>query len=299
MTTPVRAETNLQTGERFYPRPDGSGASISVTSVMNVLPKQMYLVPWAAKTVAEVAVEIMQDLMEGTKPEQAYLDAFYDAEEGDYDWDVLAETLKTMPLLERDDAGSLGDIVHDVANQILRLSNGSYEIAKALYDDMLASHELEPPVADRIEYLLHFLKDNMVVVINDEFTVYNDKYSYAGTCDLAAYVNGQPYIIDIKTNKMLSNEIAMQIAAYAHGEYIVEDDGTRSIMPFKSDDSLTKEVKGAILHLQPTQCKLREVDITPDVFDAFLAFKIAKSLWFDGAAKTALGDVVYKYKKGQ
>jgi hypothetical protein len=299
MTSPVRAFTDTETGDRLYPRLDG-GNSKSVTSILGVMPKQMYLVPWSAKVVAEVAVEIMQDLFlsrVGDTQDENYLKPFYDETEDDYDWEDVAEYLKKVPTNERDDAGGLGDKVHDTANLILRSSKGNAAIAEAIFTDMVEKHEIDDSVADRIAHLITFLQDNEVKVVADEFTVYNDKYSYAGSCDVAMYINGEPYIIDLKTNKTLGSDIALQITAYAHGEYVVDDDGSKNEMPFSAPEGLTTDVKGGILHLQATQCRLVEVSISDEMFDCFLAFHLTKQLWFDRYSKTAMGSVLYNSKK--
>jgi len=299
MTSPKRASIDVKTGMRVYASTEGKSFP-SVTSVLSIIAKP-YLVPWAAKVVAETAVEVMQDILDandyGASPHTNYLEAFWNGEEKEYDWDSMAKCLKNLPNEERDDAGSLGDVVHDVSNQILRLSHGAHSVAKALFDDMVDSHEIAPPVAERVQHLITFLKDHTVIVVADEFTIYNDKYGYAGSCDVAAFVDGIPYFIDLKTNRQLGKEIALQITAYSRGEYVVADDNTtHEPMPFSKEKDLTSGVKGAIIHLQATQCKFQEVNIGDEIFDAFLAFHLAKRIWFDDSVNNAFGEVLYKSK---
>jgi len=43
VTNPTRAITDIQSGDRIYMGTNGSDKYISVTSVLGVMPKQMYL----------------------------------------------------------------------------------------------------------------------------------------------------------------------------------------------------------------------------------------------------------------
>jgi hypothetical protein len=289
MTQPQRAEVDVQTGERTYPTLHFPVRHyFSVTSVLNALPKQRYLVPWAAKVVAETAVELYQGWNDN---------ASIDEEE---DWEAWAKDLAQVWKWERDAGGDLGTAVHAAAEEILRVSKGNAAIASA----MMRAGGWGDDVCERLRYLCKFLDENEVVVEDTEFTLYNDKYEYAGSCDLAAYVNGEPYIIDIKTNKTLTPDIALQIAAYANGHYVIDDDGAKGYMPFNLEDGVFwtstetwERVRGAILHLGATHCKLVEVDVSDSVFDVFVLLTQLRKLWFNGAEKDAMKDVLYDSRK--
>jgi len=56
--------------------------------------------------------------------------------------------------------------------------------------------------------------DNKITDIENEKTVFNEEYLYAGTLDMLARVNGVSYLIDCKTGKDIYPESALQISAY-------------------------------------------------------------------------------------
>lgn len=297
MTQPVRATTDPDTGDRYYAplNPLTQRPYISVTSALSAMPKQKYLMPWVGKVVAETAVEFMRDLDEYPGINNGVvnpLEAYYDEDDvmGEPDWELLAKDLGDAWKWERDAGGDLGTLVHEAAEAILRLSKGQYGFAR----DMLDGGVYEPAVAHRLEGLVDFLRDNDVRVVAVEFTLYNDWYNYAGSCDLAAIVNGVPYYIDIKTNKTITPDIALQIAAYAHGEYAVNSGGEPQTMP------LSRPAKGAILHLTANHCKLIEVRVDSYVFGVFTTvLQTIKRDWLNNLDKKVLGEVLYDSRKGK
>jgi len=57
-------------------------------------------------------------------------------------------------------------------------------------------------------------------IVENELTVLSSKHRYAGTMDMVATIDGQPYIIDVKTGKGIYNEVELQLSAY--NEALVE-----------------------------------------------------------------------------
>lgn len=297
MTNPHRAFTNPSTGDRVYVGVNPEDQYVSVTSVLSALPKQQYLMPWAAKVVAETAQIVMESLAYGGgvgEDEDPYMEPYYDLDSGELDIELLCLDLKNAWKWDRDGAGEQGDAVHDICEELMEWSQGDYEKASALFEMMRDKHTTE--VCNRVEGFLDFLRDNDVVPVSTEFTTYNDSHGYAGSCDLAAYVNGVPCFIDYKTSRNISNEIALQITAYSRGEYILTDDsGANMVMPFADEDE--KDIRGYILHLQSTKARLIEVDISDEMFDAFLSLLLVKRLWLGTGEKEAVGEVVYDSSK--
>jgi hypothetical protein len=95
-----------------------------------------------------------------------------------------------------------------------------------------------------------------------EGTIFNRKYNYAGTLDLICRIDGINWLIDVKSGKGVYPEFAMQIAAYARGDFIGHQDGTEEVMPIID--------KGAVLHLQRDGYHFIPVSIGKDVFESFL-----------------------------
>jgi hypothetical protein len=269
----------MLTGDRLYIGLNPDDKYLSVTTILSALPRQIYLVPWAAKLAAERAWETIHTL-EWTQDEHEF----------QIDEDGFIKYVKDAWRETRDNAGSVGDEVHTACDAILAFSRGNAESALAFSESLALTGEAEPFV----QHFLTFLGDNDVRVVANEYTVYNDTHGYAGSCDLAAYINGEPWVIDIKTSKSLHEEMALQVCAYTRGEYVVNEDGSREDLPFDCDKN--DIVRGGVLHLQKTKCKLREVDIDDTMFDAFLSLLLVKRLWLSSERKTALGEVVYDSK---
>lgn len=281
MTSPVRAFHNEETDERFYTavNPLAQEPRVSVTSVLHTaLPKQKYLMPWAALVVAETAVEFMQDVLEHR----------YDIEldEDELDWDAIAADLKNAWKWERDEAGDIGDQVHDACESIMRSSKGNPDIAQAIieggvYDDA---------VVHRLEHLLTWLRADKVRTVATEFTIYNDTFEYAGSCDLAAYVNSQPYYLDFKSGRV-NPDAALQLVAYKNGEYIVDAQGEVHPMPFAVG------AKTGVVTLKPGHCALIETEGGAHMFGTFIKLLELRKDWFGSIEKEALGNVMFDSRK--
>lgn len=278
MTQPALAQTDFKTGERVYPSPKVGSKFPSVSTILgSTLPKQHALVPWASRVVAEVAAEVIAEIDEGVN-EFENGDPLYEYR-GDDDGFLIeefADDLRKMPTHERDAAGELGDEVHDLADNMFRISRGNPEIAAELLKDWYLDKEHDETYR-RMQGIVRFLKDHKVEVVDTEFTVFNDTVGYAGTCDLAAYIDGQPYFIDVKTSKDVYDETALQIVSYKYGEYVADGSGGTSVMPF-ADYSTTY---GAILHVQPKKVRFIEVPVTEVEFKVFRALHFLKTNWVD------------------
>jgi hypothetical protein len=255
-------------GNRRYIGEIASKRYLSVTSAIGVL-KQEWIAPWYAKIVAENAAEVMMELMNGG------MLPYYDEEEDDYDFEAIANDLKASPEWERDDAGWLGDEVHEAAERILWLSKGNPNVAMEVY--LSIEESLDEETAIRCLGVVRFLEQNEVEVIATEFRVFNDTHGYAGSCDIIAKVNGHIVFIDLKTSRNWDDKFPLQISAYANGEYILDANDKRVEMPEGSG-----EAKGAVLWLKANgKSEYWEVNIDDQVYDGFLACLLLKKIWLD------------------
>jgi hypothetical protein len=59
-------------------------------------------------------------------------------------------------------------------------------------------------------------------VLDNEKTIINQEYGYAGTLDMLAEINGVPHVIDFKTSKkgIIYNEAHIQVSAYINCEEV-------------------------------------------------------------------------------
>ncbi|MBK7546187.1 MAG: hypothetical protein IPI56_10685 [Elusimicrobia bacterium] len=51
-------------------------------------------------------------------------------------------------------------------------------------------------------------------VLGSEFLIWNDEHNYAGTVDLKVKINGEVWVIDLKSSKSVYPEYALQLSAY-------------------------------------------------------------------------------------
>ncbi len=114
-----------------------------------------------------------------------------------------------------------------------------------------------------------------------EASVFSDAESYAGTLDIIAVVGGRRLLIDTKTGKGVYPEAALQLAAYAHADFVGLADGT--------DEPMPKVEGGAVLHLRPDGYAFVPVRIDDDVFRAFL-FAREVFRWCEETSRGVIGE---------
>jgi len=227
----------------------------SVTTILgNGLPKPA-IAGWQARTIAEYAVANHRQLsamLEAVRvrvtPEGTYLVTDPDAVAAAVEW------LKGSPWRESSRKMDLGSTVHAEAEAYV-----------------LETPRPEPGeiVAPYVASFRHFLEDFAPEYEATEATVFNLAEGYAGTLDAIVRVAGRSLVVDYKTGKDIYADVALQLAAYAHAEQVLLDDGTTHPMP-KVDGA-------AALHLRPYDPSLPAdrgyalvpVDIGPAVWDAF------------------------------
>ena len=83
-----------------------------------------------------------------------------------------------------------------------------------------------------MEQLDKFIKDFDVEPLEIEVTCWNSTIGHAGTADLIARIGGEIVLLDLKTGKSgIYPDVALQLAAYGHAEFIISPDGSRREMP--------------------------------------------------------------------
>lgn len=231
MTVP-KINTIRRKGARFYVEPDSGEKVPGVTSVLSMLPKE-FLRYWAAKMVAESAVEQLPTVLQMVLNGQ-------DAAAVDF--------LKKAPDRNTGEAARIGSDAHDLFE---RLAKG---------EDIGRVHpDLEPFV----RHFRDFLDTVQPELTFMEETVWSEKHGYAGSFDAYGKINGQNLWLDWKTTRSgVHEEVGLQLAAYAHADFILRPDGSRIPLP-KSDG-------GAVLHVRPEGWKLVPVRIDDDMFEIFL-----------------------------
>jgi len=301
MNSPANAQTTSR--GRIYTRKGRNYWSVT-TIIKGGLPAPA-LMGWGMRSVAEYAVANHRQIAamlgavslrraEG-RVEQSILDrlqAVFGAVRDDKpvppvyvvsDPDAIASTVKWLsgaPYRERDRKADVGTAVHE---QI---------------DAIILGKPRPVPGPDVAPYLAQF--ERFIADLRPEFeasegTVYSDAESYAGTLDWIALFRGEVVrrlgvdadmarvLGDNKSGKAIYPEVALQLSAYRHADYIGLRDGT--------DAPLPEIHAGAALHLTPDGYALVPVRCDDEVFKAFL-FTREVFRWAEEISKTVLGDPI-------
>ena len=168
-----------------------------VTTLLKGVPKPA-LVHWAAKSVAE-HVARNEDLVNSLR------------QHGERQ---MIAALKEVPWEQRDAAALRGTEVHDLAERVIHgeaVDAGEHVGLVQGYVDWLDEHDVEPVLVER--------------------SCANRTNWYAGRFDLIAKVDGETWMLDVKTSKGVYGEYALQLAAYAHAEFYTDDENNEHPMP--------------------------------------------------------------------
>jgi hypothetical protein len=208
----------------------GGGPVDGVTSVLGVIAKPA-LVPWAVKMTAEAIGRAWKPGVASDEIEIAR--AIADAK--------MAHRRKT------EDAAAIGTLVHRYAENVL----------KGLPAEIPTNAEARRSCEAFEEWrIAHLVRARHV-----ERKVYSTGYSYAGTCDLVAVIDGAETVADVKTSSGIYSEMFYQVSAYKEAlveEEVVSTYADRAIIRF---DKLT----GAF-EFKPLKSSDHEAD-----YEAFLA----------------------------
>lgn len=192
MTTPPLAATI--NGERRYGNPQRHGGAhvyASVTHVAHAMPGN-WQIPWAARVVAEKAVERIETIRT-MKADEAV------------SW------LKREPYSQRDSGATRGTLTHEAMEAILA---GQEPVTESGYTQAAKA----------------FVRDLGPVIEAVELTLFNEDHLFAGTTDFVGRLEGLPKlgrtIIDWKTSKSVYAEHMVQlVGGYAlGGQYWLDDD---------------------------------------------------------------------------
>jgi hypothetical protein len=235
MTSP-KITTFHRGGARFYVHPGDPDKKVpGVTSVLNMVPKP-FLKPWAAKMVAEAAVEGIDELVTLAKR----------------DPDGAVDYLKRAPDRNTKRAADAGTAAHGVFESL----------------------SLGQPIGPVTEPIMVFARQYADLldkiqpeILRTEDTVWNDTHAYAGSFDAFGRIQGEKCWIDNKTTRSgVHAEVALQLAAYKNAEFLLDGEtGEEELMPHGD--------RGVVFHVRPEGWAVYEVPVTDDVFDYFLALR--------------------------
>ena len=236
MTQP-KTLTERAGGSRWYIHPDTGERVPGVTSILNQLPKP-FLKPWGEKLVAQEAVKNLP-----------YVQGIV-SNSGE---DAAVDFLKGAAYRYTRKASNLGSAAHSIFEA---LATG--QPVGTVTDD----------VKPFVRQFQNFLDTVQPEFLLNEESVWSDTHSYGGSFDSIAKIDGQTVVMDYKTSKDAHGETALQLAAYAHADYVLKAGLHRAELP--------KVDRGVILHISnanPNKWALYEVPIDGAVFGYFLALR--------------------------
>jgi hypothetical protein len=195
---------------------NGDGPVPSVTTVLEVLDKPALSTWKAQQAVRAIWRYEGEELADMTEDEAVK-------------W-ALAEVRKT-----RTDAASVGTGVHHIADMLSRASESDSK-------GFQVSESTQPYVDAYNRFLDRYSRSAFV---STEKAVWSLN-GYGGTYDLLVMIDGELWLIDIKTGKGLYPEFALQLAGYRWADYIIlPGDPTTYDMPNVD--------RTGVLHLRPDQ----------------------------------------------
>lgn len=243
--------TTIKRGsQRYYIDPDTGEYLPGVTSVIGMEPKD-FLKFWSAKLVAEWCADnvgaFTQLLVNGQR-------------------EAAIDTAKKAPTRSTAGAADIGTMVHDYFE---------------LYARGEAPKRVHPDIADFVPHIAEFHDRYQPEYLHLEDTVVSTTHKYAGSFDFLARINGETVMGDLKTTRSgVYESVALQLAAYAHADKIVTQDGEHLDLPHID--------AGACLHVRPEGWKLVPARIDAATFEAFLALRRTFD-WQTGGKNGALG----------
>jgi hypothetical protein len=206
----------------------------SITNIIGMMSKD-FLPPIYAKLVATYAVEHLDQIADLVKR---------------FGPDVAIGTLKGT-VNQPHPAAAIGDEVHSAIDALIR--------------DEEATPLTSTTAVRMFAQFAHFLEVFRPEVIRSEYTVWSYGHGYAGTGDLMWRTADGLWIVDTKTGARIHPEVAMQTAAIANADVILDASGAE--LPMPPGDIL------GVIHVRPMSVKLHRLEREAEAFEAFLACK--------------------------
>lgn len=160
---------------------------ISVTAATGMKDKSQQLIKWAVGLTRDKLVELLQQGV--VISNQEIIEACMRHEQ------------------EKEKALSIGDMVHDYAEQFARAKVDGTPVPQI-------DASWPNQVVNGIIAFLDWVKDHKVKFIQAERMVFSPTHGYVGRFDILAEVDGKLSIVDYKTSKGIYGEYCYQVAGY-------------------------------------------------------------------------------------
>lgn len=113
-------------------------------------------------------------------------------------------------------------------------------------------------IRQHLEHWAAWLADTKAEPVHVEACVVSARHRYAGTLDAIARIDGQLWLLDIKTGRRIPETAPLQLAAYRWADHI-------------DDTPMPPIDRCAVIHLTADRCQLHELQVGPHEWDAFRA----------------------------
>lgn len=147
---------------------------------------------------------------------------------------TIAQNIRNNVFNSRDESAERGTRIHALVETIL--TQGNCDVAK---ED-----------SAEIKAMLEWLNAYNPKVIACEAKIFHNVLRYGGTLDLLCEIDGETWLIDLKTGKKIYNEVALQLSAYENATHIVLNG---EVVP------MVKVDKVGVLHLHGGELNFLEV----------------------------------------
>lgn len=242
---------------------NGVGPYIGVTGAIASLDKSGPLIGWAKRLTAEFTVDHLEWVTETL---------------GLVGREQTINAIKSKAQAEKDAGAALGSQIHILTEAVLR--GGSPEL----------NEQAVPYLGALGNWQAHYRPK----LVSLERSVLNLTDGWGGTFDIICELDGETWLLDIKTNKGSTYqgiytgvypETALQLAAYSRAEFIAKiGDPKRYRFP--------KIDRYGVLHLRPDAYErgysLIEYDVTDEEYQAFL-HALALTRWRRSREKLVVG----------
>ncbi len=157
-------------------------------------------------------------------------------------------------------AGEKGSKVHQAISRLV--TGGTVTIHDCFENPRtLQSEEITAAEYECLMSFCEWFRQVKPEVLDSDYTVWNERYRYAGTVDLKVRIGRTVWMIDIKTSPDIWPTMEIQLSAYKH-----------------ADQTLPKSAKLAILQVGYKRNKNKKWKFTP-IPDQFPLFMAARKIW--------------------
>ena len=188
-------------------------------------------------------------------------------------------TAKNLEVLNKLEPDAIADLVARASKRESAPAMGRGTAIHEAIELHLSGGRVRPETLEQFPQIgaaLDFLDRCVERVLYQEVTIFSEVFQYAGTADLIVLLKkvapvpeplrGAQVIVDWKSGKRVYPEVALQLSAYANGDFLVNEDGEAEDMP-------TLEA-GVVVHLTDKgEAVVRTINLTEDLFRAVVALR--------------------------